>query len=124
VGYFSPGRGTQFGIEAAYGIFFPSCTGIICDSTGGHAALLAGQDVGFGGGAQTYLGLGARYQDVTLNDGAESLDGEYWGFMVLFGSRMNTDSPVSPFLELSWSFMNDIVDIWDFTLGVRVAIGG
>ncbi len=123
LGYFQPpsAGGTEFGIEAAYGIFFPSCIGLECDSSGGHAALLASQSVAFG--AQTYLGAGARYQDVKLDDGVESLEGDYWGFMILFGSRMPTNTALAPFFELGWSFMSDIADIWDFTLGVRFVMG-
>ncbi len=123
LGYFQPGGvdGTEFGIEAAYGIFFPSCIGLECDSSGGHAALLASQSVAFG--AQTYLGAGARYQDVKLDNGTESLEGDYWGFMILFGSRMPTNRALAPFFELGWSFMGDIADIWDFTLGVRFPMG-
>ena len=123
LGYFQPEGvdGTEFGIEAAYGIFFPSCIGLECNSSGGHAALVASQSVAFG--AQTYLGAGARYQDVKLDDGAESLEGDYWGFMILFGSRMPTNTALAPFFELGWSFMGDIADIWDFTLGVRLAMG-
>ena len=124
LGYFQPEQGsgsTRFGIEAAYGIFFPSCVGVECDSSGGHAALLATRSVAFG--AQSYLGAGARYQNVTLDDGLNSLDGEYWGFMILFGSRMSSDATIAPFFEIGWSFMNDIADIWDFTLGARLALG-
>ena len=123
LGYFQPPRlgGTEFGIEAAYGIFFPSCVGIECDSSGGHAALLASQSVAFG--AQTYLGAGVRYQVVKLEDGTETLEGDYWGFLLLFGSRMPTNSAVAPFFEVGWSFMNDIANIWDFTLGVRLPLG-
>ena len=125
LGYFQPpAGGPEFGIEAAYGIFFPSCIGLECDSSGGHAVLLASEGVGFAGGAQTYLGFGARYQDVNLDDGTQSLEGDYWGFMILFGSRMPTNTALSPFFELGWSFMSDIADIWDFTLGVRYRIGG
>ncbi len=124
LGYFQPGGGgTEFGVEAAYGIFFPSCVGLECDSTGGHIALLASQSVGFGGGAQTYLGAGARYQDFDLDNGSESVSGDYWGFMILFGSRMRSDQPLAPFFELGWSFMDTIPDIWDFTLGVRLSVG-
>ncbi len=124
LGYFQPpGGGVELGIEAAYGYFFPSCTGLECDSTGGHAALIVSQSVGFGGGGQSYFGAGARYQDVNLDDGSQSAEGDYWGFLILFGSRMNTDQPLAPFFELGWSFMSDIADIWDFTLGVRLSIG-
>ncbi len=125
LGYFQPPTvgGTQIGIEGMYSIFFPDCIGLECDSSGGHIALLAGQSVGFGGGAQTYAGLGARYQKVTLDNGLESADGDFWGFMLLVGTRVSTDSPVSPFFELAWSFMSDIPDIWDFTLGARFALG-
>ena len=125
LGYFEPGgvAGTEFGIEAAYGIFFPSCIGLEFDSSGGHAALLASRSIGGGGGPQTYFGVGARYQDVKLENGAESLEGDYWGFMILFGSRMHSDAALAPFFELGWSFMSDIADIWDFTLGVRLAVG-
>ena len=124
LGYFQPASasGTEFGVEAAYGIFFPSCIGLECDSSGGHAVLVASQTVGYG--AQTYLGAGARYQDFDLDDGTESVTGAYWGFMILFGSRMNSDQPLSPFFELGWSFMDTIPDIWDFTLGVRFQMGG
>ena len=123
LGYFQPGGGggTQFGIEAAYGIFFPSCIGLECDSSGGHAVLLASQDISFG--AQSYFGFGARYQDVKLDDGADSLEGDYWGFMILFGSRMRSNTALSPFFEIGWSFMSDIADIWDFTLGARFQVG-
>ena len=126
LGYFQPGStgGTKFGVEAAYGIFFPSCTGLECDSSGGHIALLASQPVGFGGGAQSYLGVGARYQDFLLDDGAQSVNDDFWGFMILFGSRMSGDQTLAPFFEIGWSFMDTISDIWDFTLGVRLAVGG
>ena len=62
LGYAQPpgGRDTRFGIEAAYGIFFPSCIGLECSSNGGHAAMLASRGFGSGGGAQSYLGFGAR----------------------------------------------------------------
>ncbi len=125
LGYVQPGGGNdvRFGIEAAYGIYFPSCVGVECDSTGGHAALLVSRNFGSGAGAQSYLGLGARYQDVELDDGANSLSGDYWGFLVLFGSSIRMDSAIAPFFEIGWSFMNDIADIWDFTLGARFAIG-
>ena len=43
--------------------------------------------------------------------------------MILFGSRMPTNTALAPFFELGWSFMGDIADIWDFTLGVRLAMG-
>ena len=125
LGYFQPPSlgGTELGVEVAYNYFFPSCIGLECDSTGGHAALLASRSVGFGGGAQSYLGVGARYQDVNLDDGTQSLEGDYWGFMILFGSRMQSDRQLSPFLELAWSFMDTMPDIWDFTLGVRFQMG-
>ena len=43
LGYIQPaaGRDTRFGIEAQYGIFFPSCVGLECDSNGGHIAAVA-----------------------------------------------------------------------------------
>ncbi len=126
LGYVQPGGGNdvRFGIEAAYGIFFPSCIGAECDSTGGQIALLASRNFGSGAGAQSYLGFGARYQDIKLDDGVDSLEGDYWGFLILFGSSIRTDTAVSPFFELGWSFMNDIADIWDFTLGARFQVGG
>ena len=123
LGYFQPPSlgGTELGVEVAYNYFFPSCIGLECDSSGGHVALLASQSVAFG--AQTYIGAGARYQDVKLDNGTESLEGDYWGFMILFGSRMPTNRALAPFFELGWSFMGDIADIWDFTLGVRFPMG-
>ena len=66
---------------------------------------------------------GARYQNVKLDDGGEPLEGDFWGFMIPFGWRMGSETPIAPFFELGWSFMDDIVDIWDFTLGARVALG-
>ena len=85
--------------------------------------MLASRNFGSGAGAQSYLGFGARYQNVKL-DGADPLEGDYWGFLILFGSSIRTNTAVAPFFELGWSFMNDITDIWDFTLGARFQVGG
>jgi hypothetical protein len=112
----------RLGVEASYNYYWPDCIGTECSSTGGHAALLVSRNFGSGGGAQSYLGLGARYQDVQL-DGLNPIDEDFWGFMLLFGSSIRMDSPVAPFFELGWSFMSGISDIWDFTLGARFAIG-
>jgi len=125
VGFIQPpgSRDVRIGVEASYNYYWPDCVGADCSSTGGHAALLVSRDFGSGGGAQSYLGLGARYQDVKL-DGVNSIDDNYWGFLLLFGSSVRMNSPVAPFFELGWSFMSGISDIWDFTLGARFAIGG
>ncbi len=124
VGFVQPPRAGQvrLGVEAAYNYYWPDCVGSECSSTGGHAALLVSRNFGSGGGAQSYLGLGARYQDVQL-DGLNPIDEDYWGFLLLFGSSIRMDSPVAPFFELGWSFMSGITDIWDFTLGARFALG-
>jgi len=125
LGYVQPaggGNDVRLGIEAAYSYYWPDCIGTECDSSGGQAVLLVSRNFGSGGGAQSYLGLGARYQNVKL-DGANPIDDDYWGFLVLFGSSIQTNAAVSPFFEIGWSFMNDISDIWDFTLGARFAIG-
>jgi hypothetical protein len=124
VGFVQPpgGRDVRLGVEATYNYYWPDCIGSECSSTGGHAALLLARDIGSGGGAQSYLGLGARYQNVKL-DGANPIDDDYWGFLLLFGSSIQMNSPVAPFFELGWSFMSGITDIWDFTLGARFAIG-
>ncbi len=125
VGFVQPqgARDVRVGVEASYNYYWPDCIGSECKSTGGHAALLMARDLGSGGGAQSYLALGARYQNVKL-DGANPIDDDYWGFLTMFGSSIQMNSPVSPFFELGWSFMSGISDIWDFTLGARFAIGG
>jgi len=124
VGFFQPtgGGSTQAGIEAAYSYFFPDCAGLDCNSHGGHIALIAAQDVG--GGAQPYVGLGTRYQKLEL--GTTNIDGDAsdWGFLILFGTKMESDSPIAPFFEIGWSLFGDIANIWDFTLGARVKLGG
>ncbi len=124
VGFVQPPRAGQvrLGVEASYNYYWPDCVGTTCSSTGGHAALLVGRSIGSGGGAQSYLALGTRYQNVKL-DGANPIDDDYWGFLTMFGSSIQMNSPVSPFFEIGWSFMSGISDIWEFTLGARFAIG-
>ena len=112
----------EVGLEATYSVFFPDCGTADCDSSGGHAALIAAQDLG--GGASSYLGLGTRYQKLNLTTSGNSFDGDDWGFLVLFGTKMESDAAVSPFFEVGWSWMNDIENIWDFTLGARIKLGG
>jgi len=125
LGYVQPrgARDVRVGVEVSYNYYFPDCIGTECDSTGGHAALLVSRNFGSGGGAQSYLALGARYQNLKL-DGANPIDDDFWGFLVMFGSSIRMNSPVAPFFEVGWSFMSGISDIWDFTLGARFAIGG
>jgi hypothetical protein len=115
--------GTDVGLEVAGSYYFPSCSGsgIDCDAWGGHAVILGRRPVG--GQGQTYAGIGAKYVDVNLRSGDEVRTGDAWGLIVLFGSEFSPYSPVVPFFEFAWSFMDSFPDIWELTLGLRTSIG-
>ena len=117
VGYFQRTSGIGVGFEASYNYYFPSCGGVDCDSSGGHAVILASQSVGLMGGSQPYLALGTRYQRLNLNPNTQASN--HWGFAILFGSQVRSNDQFSPFFETGWSFMSGISGIFDLTLGVR-----
>ena len=120
LGYFQETSSFGVGVEATYNYYFPSCVTADCDSSGGHVALLGTQSGQFWGESQTYFGAGARYQRLAFNT-TDATD--YWGFIVLLGTRVRSQDRFAPFFEIGWSFMGDISDIFDLTLGVRYQLG-
>jgi hypothetical protein len=114
--------GTNLGLEAAGTYYFPSCSGFDCDAWGGHIVIIGKRPLG--GQAHTYAGIGAKYVDVTGRSGDQSSSGDAWGMIVLFGSEYAPNSPVMPFFEFGWSFMDSFPDIWEITLGLKVTLGG
>lgn len=120
LGYFQETSSFGVGVEASYNYYFPSCAaGAECDSSGGHLALLGTQSGQFWGESQTYFGAGARYQRLGIND----TTADYWGFILLLGTRVRSQDQFAPFFEIGWSFMSEISDIFDLTLGVRYQFG-
>jgi hypothetical protein len=113
--------GIKIGVEAKYTYYFPSCTGLECDAWGGQALLFARRPTG--GGAETYLGIGAAYVNVSLDNGIDQTQGDAWGVALVVGSLYRPANPIVPFFEFDWQFMNSFTDIWELTLGLRAPLG-
>jgi hypothetical protein len=123
LGFLRPTRsGADVGIDVTGTYYFPSCTGFDCDAWGAQAVLVGARPLG--GRARTYVGIGAKYVEVTGSNGTGSTTGDAWGLVVQFGSSYLTESAIRPYFEFGWGFMDSSADIWELRLGLRAILGG
>jgi len=117
----SRNRRSHVGLEVGASYYFPGSTqGLDLDAWGAQAVLLGRQDTG--GRTRSFVGLGAKYVDVTASDGSASTRGDSWGFLALVGVEYGFETALSPFFEFGWSFMDNGPNIWEATLGFRYAL--
>ena len=94
-----------------------------CDVVGSQLDLIFQNRLG--GRALVYYGLGGSFQSITLEDDlGELIDGDFWGFNLVFGGRYNEGETVQPFLEIRWTGLEEIDNQFALTLGATVAVGG
>ena len=109
-------------LEAGVDYYFPDCS-VDCDVAGSQLDLIFQNRLG--GRALVYYGAGGSFQRITLEDDLGTLiDGDFWGFNLLFGGRYNEGETVQPFIEIRWTGLEEIDNQLALTLGATVAVGG
>ncbi len=109
-------------LEAAVDYFWPSCSLADCNAIGTQLDVVF-QDR-MGGWADTYLGAGATYQSLTLEQDDQTLvEGDVWGANFILGSRYVSQTALRPFAEVRWTVLDDRDNQWALLFGTTVALG-
>ena len=113
----------RFGVrlEGAVDYFWPSCPFVDCDAIGTRLDLIFQNRLS--GRTQGYFGFGGAFQSYTLENNNETVDeGDGWGFNMVAGSRYQGQG-TRPFVEVSWTLMDEIDNQWAFTVGTTLVLG-
>lgn len=107
--------------EAAFDVYFPSCSEVDCDAYGVLLSFLVqSRTPRF---YQLYGGVGGVYQELTIQHNDQLFDGNDWGVAALIGNRFNAGGPVEFFIELRLTLMNESVNQKGLAGGARIRVG-
>jgi len=113
--------GLSLALEGVGEYLWPSCDVSDCNAMLFQANLLGRRRVA--SYAETYGGVGFAYQDFKVDDGTYTYEGDDWGITLILGTQGGAPGGTRPFLELRYSFMNDVSNQWGASLGVRFPLG-
>jgi len=100
---------------------FPPCDVVDCDAISIQGNIIARRQVA--SYAEAYAGLGVVYQDFTLEDGELKHEGDDLGFSILVGTQSGQPGGIRPFLEVRFSFMDELENQAGAALGIRLPVG-
>jgi len=132
-------RGATWGIGARLGVvvlesynftmalegvgeyLFPPCDRFDCKAVAFQGNLLfRRQVVSY---AEAYGGIGVMYQDFTLEQGEVMEEGDDLGLNLLVGTQAGSPGGVRPFLEVRFTFMDELANQFGASFGLRVPLG-
>ena len=109
-------------LQAAVDYYWPSCESVNCDVIGTQLNVIFQNRIG--GRADTYFGAGATYQRITLEEDDQTLvEGDTWGANFVVGTRYASQTALHPFLEVSWTLLDDIDNQLAVSFGATVTLG-
>jgi len=108
-------------LEGVYDYFMPDCPTFDCNAHSFQLNVLARR--GIASMASAYLGAGATYQRYALNDQSIRVEGDDWGFNLILGARAAVASAVQPYVEVRFTFKDELRNETATSFGLRVPIG-
>lgn len=107
-------------LEGVAEYLWPSCDVADCGAVAFHANLLARRRVA--SYAEAYGGVGFLYQDFTVDAEGAKYKGDDFGMTLLVGTQAGSPGGIRPFLEVTFSIMNDVANQFGASLGLRIPV--
>ena len=114
-------RDLTVALEGVGEYLWPPCEVVDCGAVLLHANILARR--GVSSYAEVYAGLGVVYENLTIEDGTETYDGDDVGFSILAGTQSGQPGGVRPFLEVRYTWMGDLENQAGVAIGIRLPVG-
>jgi hypothetical protein len=107
--------------EGVATFLFPPCDQVECDVVALQANLLFRRQVS--SYSEAYGGIGFIWEDFTLVDEEETLNGDDVGMSFIVGTQLGQPGGVRPFLEVRFSIMDVLENQGGAVFGLRVPLG-
>ncbi len=108
-------------VEGVFDYFMPDCPTFDCNAKSFQLNLLARRTIS--SMASAYAGAGVAYQRFALEQGAQRVEGDDWGINLILGARAAVTRAVQPFLEVRFTFKDELRNETATSFGLRVPIG-
>ena len=108
-------------VELVQEYFMPNCPSFDCNAHSSQLNLLARRTIS--SMASAYAGAGVAYQRFALEQGAERVEGDDWGINLILGARAAVASAVQPYLEVRFTFKDELRNETATSFGLRFPIG-
>ena len=114
-------RDFTMAFEAVGTFLYPPCYAMECDVIALQGNLIFRRQMA--SYSEAYAGFGVIWEDVKLENDQQSFQGDDLGFSVIVGTQAGPPGGVRPFLEVRFSFMDELDDQAGAVFGLRVPIG-
>ena len=109
-------------VELVQEYFMPNCPSFDCNAHSSQLNLLARRTIS--SMASAYVGAGVAYQRFALEQGTERVEGDDWGVNLILGAQAAATRAVEPFVEVRFTFKDELRNEVATSFGLRVPIGG
>jgi len=117
----SQSRSVTIAFEAVAEYLFPPCDVVDCDVIALQGNFLFRRQVA--SYAEAYGGAGIAFQAFSLEDGDLSYEGNDLGVNLVVGTQAGQPGKIRPFLEVRFTFMDELETQAGVSLGLRIPVG-